>query len=93
MVLSQGRSGNATSSNSDDTEQATGHLNSDAKGSTPQPQREHLANLGAKDRASRLRDEVLVRNHAYNVSPAERALLTDVGKFRTVAVSDSLRHR
>ena len=93
MVLSQGRSGGSSSSGSDDTEHATRHLNSDAKRSATQQQREHGANPGAKDRASRSRDEVLVRSHVYKVSSAERALLTDVGKFRTVAVSDLLRYR
>ena len=51
------------------------------------------AALGVQDRSSRSRDIVLVRNYAYNVSSAERALLPDVGKFRTVAVSDLLRYR
>ncbi len=93
MVLSQARSGGSSSSGSDDTEQATGHLNSDAKRNAAEQQREHPANLSAKDRASRSRDVVLVRNRAYHVSPAECALLADVGKFRTISVSDLLRHR
>ena len=92
MVLSLGRSGGSLSSGSEDTEQAIGRLNGDAKRGASQL-REYPAGLGVNGRASRSRDVLLVRNHAYSVSPAERALLTDVGKFRTVAVSDCRRRQ
>jgi len=51
----------------------------------PFPEREQPAAL------SRSRDIVFVRNRRYRVSSAERELMTQVGKFGTIAVQDLAR--
>jgi len=41
----------------------------------------------------RSRDPVFVRNRSYRISAAEREMMTEIGKFRTIAVGDLARHR
>ena len=41
----------------------------------------------------RSRGLVFVRNRSYRISPAEREMMTEIGKFRTIAVADLARHR
>jgi hypothetical protein len=53
--------------------------------SIPFREREQLAAL------SRSRDIVFVRKRSYRVSSAERELMTQIGKFRTIAVQDLAR--
>src|SRR5216684_4255059 len=42
---------------------------------------------------SRDRELVIVRDRAYRISGQERALMTELGKFRTIAVSDLAEYR
>ena len=45
------------------------------------------------DRQSRERQLVFLRDRGYRVSAQERELLVEIGKFRTIAVSDLLEYR
>src|ERR1043165_129138 len=87
MVLSQGRYGGATSSSSDEVGQSTKPPHDRAEDDVVQPEREQV-NHGPHGREARARDPILARGRVYHVSPAERAVICDIGKFRTVALSD-----
>src|ERR1700694_3733529 len=91
MVLSQGRSGGATSAEGNEEQSTNCHnrhpVAEPRSLSVRSPEPEHSAALG------RSRDLVFVRNRAYRISSAEWELMTEVGKFRTIAVADLARHR
>lgn len=93
MVLSQGRSGGAASANDKvNQEQSRACTNRGPTAeprpqSIPSPEREQPIVL------RRFRDLVLVRNRSYRISSAEREVMTEVGKFRTIAVADLAHHR
>jgi len=89
MPLSPGRSGGAAST--DGNQEPSRNRPNQKPISQPQarsipfPEREQPAAL------SRSRDIVFVRNRRYRVSSAERELMTQVGKFGTIAVQDLAR--
>jgi len=93
MVLSQGRSGGATSA-SDEAKKDQAGPSSDRRPtaepgslSVVVPEREQRTAL------IRSRDLVFVRNRSYRISSVELEMMTEIGKFRTIAVGDLARHR
>jgi hypothetical protein len=93
MVLPQGRSGGATSASYEAKEEQSGPSSNRRPTSEPRSlsivgrQREQPTAL------IRSRDLVFVRNRGYRISSAEREMMTEIGKFRTIAVADLARHR
>ena len=92
LVLSQGRSGGATSASDEAKEQpgprSDRQLTAESRPlSIVVPEREQTTAL------IRSRDLVFVRNRGYRISSAEREMMTEIGKFRTIAVADLSRHR
>ena len=92
LVLSQGRSGGATSASDEAKEQpgprSDRQLTAESRPlSIVVPAREQPTAL------IRSRDLVFVRNRGYRISSAEREMMTEIGKFRTIAVADLARHR
>jgi hypothetical protein len=92
MVLSQGRSGGAASANDEVNKEHSTNCQTQPGTAEPRslsipPEREQPTAPG------RSRDLVFVRNCSYRISSAERELMTEVGKFRTIAVADLARHR
>ena len=83
LVLSQGRSGAATSA-SDKPKEQPGPRSDRLPTAEPRslsvvvPEREQPTAL------IRSRDLVFVRNRSYRISAAEREMMTDIGKFRTI---------
>ena len=90
MPLSQGRSGGATSTEAIQEPSR----NRPNRKPTAEPRSLSIPFLGREQPTalSRSRDMVFVRNRGYRVSSAERGLMTEVGKFRTIAVQDLARH-
>src|SRR5580693_4128853 len=90
-LLSQDRSGEATSAEGNQDQSTSCHIQQPVAGSPSRsirwPEREHSA------APRRSRDLVFVRNRAYRVSSSARQLITEVGKFRTIAVADLARYR
>ena len=92
LVLSQGRSGGATSASDEAKEQpgprSDRQLTAESRPlSIVVPEREQPTAL------IRSRDLVFVRSRSYRISAAEREMMTEIGKFRTIAVADLARHR
>jgi hypothetical protein len=93
IILSQGRSGGATSA-SDEANEEESRLGSNRKQTAePRPLSIFVPDREQPTALSRSRDLVFVRNRSYRISSAERELMTEVGKFRTIAVADLARHR
>ena len=90
-LLSQHRSGGATSAEGNQEQSTNCHIQQPVAEFPSQsvgwPEREHSA------APRRSRDLVFVRNRAYRISSAARQLITEVGKFRTIAVADLARYR
>jgi hypothetical protein len=93
MVLPQGRSGGATSASDEAKEEQPRPCSDRRPAAEPRslsvvgPEREQPTAL------IRSRDLVFVRNRGYRISSAEREMMTEIGKFRTIAVADLARHR
>jgi hypothetical protein len=93
MVLSHGRSGGATSA-SDEAKKEQSGPSSDRR-PTAEPGSLSIVGLEREQPTAliRSRDLVFVRNRRYRISAAERGMMTEIGKFRTIAVGDLARHR
>ena len=93
MVLSQGRSGGATSA-SDEAKKEQSGPSSDRR---PTAEPRSLSIVGSEREQPtvpiRSRDLLFVRNRSYRISSAEREMMTEIGKFRTIAVADLARQR
>ena len=87
MPLSQGRSGGANASGGDDKFKPRSAVEAEGGAGTPEPA------LRQPQALSRDRELVVVRDRAYRVSGRERALMTELGRFRTVAVTDLAEYR
>ncbi len=84
MLLSQGSAGPPTPSNSGDV--VTNRREPEATTGDPS------ATPYRPQALSREREVVIVRDRAYRISSQERELLTELGRFRTVAVCDLAEH-
>jgi hypothetical protein len=87
MVLSQGRSGGASASSGDGKIRPRSAVEAAGADGTPEPASRRPQAL------SRDRELLLVRDRAYRISGRERALMTELGRFRTVAVTDLAEYR
>jgi len=91
MLLAQGRSGGATSAEGNEERSTNCHTRQPVaeppSQSVPPPEREHSTAV------ARSCDLVFVGNRSYRISSAEREIMTEVGKFRTIAVADLARYR
>src|SRR5689334_9791182 len=87
MLLSQGRSGGANGEDSNDAQHVSfpkhiGPKRAEASSRLASMGREHPGS------PSRSREAVTLRDRTYRISAAEQVLLTEVGRFRTVVVTD-----
>src|SRR5713226_8721705 len=93
MVSSQGRSGGATSAR-DEAKEGKPRPCSDQR---PTAEPRSLSVVGPEREQPtaliRSRDLVFVRNRSYRINSAERETMTEIGKFRTIAMADLARHR
>lgn len=93
LVLSQGRSGGATSA-SDEAKKEQSGPSSDRR---PTAEPRSLSMVGPEREQPtapiRSRGLVFVRDRSYRISAAERELMSEIGKFRTIAVADLSYHR
>jgi hypothetical protein len=92
LVLSQGRSGGATSA-SDEAKEQPGPRSDRQPTAESQPLSIVVPEREQPTALIRSRDLVFVRNRGYRISSAEREMMTEIGKFRTIAVADLARHR
>ena len=92
LVLSQGRSGGATSA-SDEAKEQSGPRSDRQPTAEPRPLSIVVPEREQPTALIRSRDLVFVRNRSYRISSAEREMMTEIGKFRTIAVADLARYR
>jgi hypothetical protein len=92
LVLSQGRSGGATSA-SDEAKERPGPRSDRQLTAESRPLSIVVPTREQPTALIRSRDLVFVRNRSYRISSAEREMMTEIGKFRTIAVADLTRHR
>ena len=93
MVLSQGRSGGATSASNEANEEQSSPCSDRRPTAEPRPLSIVVPEREQPTVLIRSRDLVFVRNRSYRISSAEREMMTEIGKFRTIAVADLARHR
>lgn len=88
MVLSQGRSGGANSDGATAVETDQKHIRG-----TQASTEDSALGLSRPEPVSHERETILVRDRAFRISPQERELMMELGRFRTVAVADLAEFR